>query len=76
MGGWALTWAAVELDMLSRLLDTTSLTGGQWLVVLGVSLITPAVVAVDKAVQLSRLRAQSRRAGDRNTAGRAVPVAA
>ena len=32
----------------------TSLTGGQWLVVLGLSLIAPAVVAVDKAIQLSR----------------------
>ena len=40
--------------MLQRLLDTTSLTGGQWLVVLGLSLIAPAVVAVDKAIQLSR----------------------
>jgi P-type Ca2+ transporter type 2C len=52
--GWFLTWAAVELNMLQRLLDTTSLTGGQWLVVLGLSLIAPAVVAVDKAIQLSR----------------------
>ena len=52
--GWTLTWAAVELNMLQRLLDTTSLTGGQWLVVLGLSLIAPAVVAVDKAIQLSR----------------------
>ena len=74
--GWVLTWAAVELNMLQRLLDTTSLTGGQWLVVLGLSLIAPAVVAVDKAIQLSRQRAESRQAGDRNTAGRAVPVAA
>ena len=40
--------------MLQRLLDTTSLTGRQWLVVLGLSLIAPAVVAVDKAIQLSR----------------------
>ena len=74
--GWVLTWAAVELDMLSRLLDTTSLTGGQWLVVLGVSLIAPAVVAVDKAVQLSRQRTASRRADGKSTAGRAVPVGA
>jgi hypothetical protein len=27
MLGWALTWAAVELDLLQRLLDTVSLTG-------------------------------------------------
>jgi P-type Ca2+ transporter type 2C len=52
--GWILTWAAVELTMLQRLLDTTSLSGDQWLVVLGLSLVAPAVVAVDKAIQLSR----------------------
>ena len=74
--GWALTWAAVELDMLQRLLDTVSLTGGQWLVVIGLSLIAPAFVAIDKAVQLARQRTASRRAGGKTTAGRAVPVAA
>jgi len=56
IGGWVLTWAAVELDMLERLLDTTSLTGAQWLVVIGLSLIAPAVVAVDKFIQLSHQR--------------------
>ena len=50
--GWILTWAAVELGMLQRLLDTTSLTGGEWIIVLALSLIAPAVVAVDKAIQL------------------------
>jgi Ca2+-transporting ATPase len=52
--GWILTWAAVELDMLQRLLDTESLTGGQWAWVLGLSLITPALVWADKMVQLRR----------------------
>jgi Ca2+-transporting ATPase len=52
--GWALTWAAVELGMLQRLLDTESLTGGQWAVVLGLSLLAPAVVWVDKVLQLRR----------------------
>ncbi len=56
IAGWALTWAAVELGMLQRLLDTVSLTGGQWLVAIGLSLITPAFVGVDKAIQLHRLR--------------------
>jgi len=56
IAGWTLTWAAVELGMLQRLLDTVSLTGGQWMVVLGLSLITPAFVGVDKALQLHRLR--------------------
>lgn len=54
--GWILTWAAVELRMLQRLLDSTSLTGGQWGAVLGLSLLAPAVVAVDKLIQLSRQR--------------------
>jgi P-type Ca2+ transporter type 2C len=54
--GWVLTWAAVELGMLQRLLDTTSLSGREWLVVLGLSLLAPAVVGVDKALQLRRER--------------------
>ena len=49
-----LTWAAVELNMLQRLLDTESLTGGQWLVVIGLSLLMPAIVGIDKAIQLTR----------------------
>ena len=49
-----MTWAAVELNMFQRLLDTTSLTGGEWGTVLGLSLIAPAIVAVDKAIQLRR----------------------
>ena len=43
--GWILTWAAVELGMLQRLLDTTSLSGREWVVVLALSLIAPAFVA-------------------------------
>jgi P-type Ca2+ transporter type 2C len=50
--GWFMTWAAVELHMFQRLLDTTSLTGGEWGTVLGLSLIAPAIVGVDKAIQL------------------------
>ena len=38
--------------MLQRLLDTTSLSGRQWVVVLALSLIAPAVVAADKVLQL------------------------
>jgi len=54
--GWILTWAAVELNMLQRLLNTTSLTGREWLVVLALSLVMPVAVGVDKAIQLSRQR--------------------
>jgi len=49
---WILTRAAVELNMLQRLLDTTSLSGREWIIVLALSLLAPAVVAVDKAIQL------------------------
>jgi len=50
--GWGLTFAAVELGMLQRVLDTVSLTGSQWLLVIGLSLIAPAFVAIDKTIQL------------------------
>ncbi|MCZ7536277.1 MAG: hypothetical protein M5T61_10355 [Acidimicrobiia bacterium] len=53
--GWFLTWAAVELNMFQRLLDTVSLTGAQWVLALLLSTLAPAFVAVDKAIQLRRL---------------------
>ena len=56
MLGWALTWAAVELNMLQRLLDTESLSGGQWLTVMAFSLACPAFVGIDKLIQLTRQR--------------------
>jgi len=40
--------------MFQRLLDTESLTGGQWAWVLGLSLITPALVWIDKTIQQRR----------------------
>ena len=52
--GWVITWAAVGLGMLQRLLDTTSLSGREWVIVLALSLLAPAVVAIDKAIQLRR----------------------
>jgi Ca2+-transporting ATPase len=55
IAGWALTWAAVELNMLQRLLDTVQLTGAQWALVLALSLVAPAFTAIDKAIQLRRL---------------------
>ncbi len=54
--GWALTWAAVELGMLQRLLDTVSLSGKQWGTVLLLSLIAPGIVWIDKTVRLARSR--------------------
>ena len=47
--------AAVELNMLQRLLDTVQLTGAQWALVLALSLVAPAFTAIDKAIQLRRL---------------------
>jgi len=57
--GWILTWAAVQLNMLQSLLDTTSLTGREWVIVLALSLLAPAVVAVDKVLQLQHQRKAS-----------------
>jgi Ca2+-transporting ATPase len=57
--GWMLTWAAVELPMLQRLLDTVSLTGGQWAWVLGLSLITPGLLWIDKMIQLRHQKTAS-----------------
>ncbi|HET7488464.1 MAG TPA: cation-transporting P-type ATPase [Acidimicrobiales bacterium] len=56
LAGWTLTWAAVETHMLQRLLDTTSLTGDQWGVVLALSLIGPAYVFADKLIRTYRQR--------------------
>ena len=58
MLGWTLTWAGVELNMLQRLLDTVSLTGAQWLTVIGLSIVSPAVVGIDKAIQMKRQNKQ------------------
>ena len=55
MLGWALTWAAVELNMMQRLLDTVPLTGAQWVLVLVLSVVSPLLVGIDKAIQIRRL---------------------
>ena len=54
----------------------TSLTGGQWLVVLGLSLIAPAVVAVDKFIQLTRHSRTGLGATDEDTTRRAASTRA
>ena len=74
--GWVLTWAAVELQMLQRLLDTMSLTGRQWVVVLALSLLAPAFVAVDKAIQLRRQRNANTKPSEEANAAPAVPASA
>ena len=72
--GWVITWAAVELNMLQRLLDTTSLSGREWIVVIALSLLAPAVVATDKLIQLSRQRKTPAPEAARPQPRLAVPV--
>ena len=52
--GWlaisaALTWLAVELPLLQRWLDTTTLTGSQWLAVIALASGSSVVAVIDKA---------------------------
>jgi Ca2+-transporting ATPase len=54
--GWlaiaaTLTVLAVELPALQRLLTTESLTGGQWLAILGLASVTPVAIEVGKAAR-------------------------
>ncbi len=50
-----LTLAAIETNALQRMLDTVSLTGAQWVLVIGLSLISPLFVAIDKIIEMRRL---------------------
>ena len=52
MLGWFLTLAAVEFAIFQRLLTTVSLSGGQWVAVIALSLVSPLYVAIDKAIQV------------------------
>lgn len=46
-----LTVLAVETELFQRMLDTTSLTGSQWLAVVGLALAVPIVIEAVKGVQ-------------------------
>jgi Ca2+-transporting ATPase len=59
MFGWFLTVAAIELPMFQRVLLTVPLTGSQWLLVVGLSLITPVIVEIQKAVLRRNAQASS-----------------
>ncbi|WP_127794884.1 cation-translocating P-type ATPase [Agromyces sp. LHK192] len=50
----ALTVAAVELGFMQRFVGTTSLDGGQWLTCIGLALIVPVFVEVEKAIRRAR----------------------
>jgi P-type Ca2+ transporter type 2C len=69
--GWLLTWAAVEMNMLQRLLDTESISGRAWVVVIALSLLAPTAVGIDKAIQMRRQRLAVR--GDARVAGVSSP---
>ena len=49
--GWFLTFAAVELGMFQRLLTTVSLSGGEWVAAIALSLLSPLFVAIDKLIR-------------------------
>ena len=50
----ALTVAAVEVGFLQDFLGTTGLDGTQWLMALGLALIMPVVVEIEKALRRRR----------------------
>jgi Ca2+-transporting ATPase len=56
MLGWFLTVGAVEFGFMQRLLGTVSLSGAQWLAVLGCAWISPLFVATDKWIRMRRAR--------------------
>jgi Ca2+-transporting ATPase len=50
--------AAVEIGFMQRILTTTSLTGGEWLVCIGLALVLPIVVEVHKVIRRRRIAAR------------------
>lgn len=52
----ALTVAAVEIGFMQRLVGTTSLDGSEWLICLGLSLLVPLFVELEKLVRRGRTR--------------------
>ncbi len=47
----AASWLAVEAELFQSFLDTTNLTGPQWAMVFGLSLIPAVVIEIDKAIR-------------------------
>lgn len=52
----ALTVAAVEIGFMQRLIGTTSLSGNEWLVCLGLALLVPLLIELEKWLRRRRLR--------------------
>jgi Ca2+-transporting ATPase len=55
----ALTVAAVEIGFMQRLIGTTSLNGTQWVISLGLALLVPVFIELEKLVRRSRHRARA-----------------
>ncbi|MGW9587974.1 cation-translocating P-type ATPase [Microbacterium sp. NPDC055455] len=51
-----LTVAAVEVGFMQRLIGTTSLSGDEWLTALGLALLVPVLIELEKWIRRSRLR--------------------
>ncbi len=49
-----LTWLFIEIPALNRVVQTTSLSGTQWLIVVGLSLVVPIVIEISKGVRRAR----------------------
>jgi len=58
----ALTVAAVEIGFMQRLVGTVGLTGGEWLIALGLALLVPVLIELEKWVRRARLRRRAARA--------------
>ncbi len=52
--GWFLTWAAIEMEMFQRLLDTQSLLGSEWLIVIALSLPGALFNEIDRVIRVRR----------------------
>jgi Ca2+-transporting ATPase len=51
-----LTVAAVEVGFMQRLIGTTSLSRDEWLTALGLALLVPVLIELEKWIRRSRLR--------------------
>jgi Ca2+-transporting ATPase len=51
----ALTVAAVEIGFLQRLVGTVSLSGSEWLISIGLALVVPLFVEVEKWIRRRRI---------------------
>ena len=54
-----ITVVTVEWTFMQRIVDTTSLTGGQWLASIFLALLVPIVIELDKLRRRRRARAAS-----------------